>query len=715
MKNDGHISTFARLLATENITVVHSHDAETASFDMLNRVLTLPRWKVVDNHLYDMLVGHEVAHALWTDNEMDDEKNCLKACSDIDPENPENAMGFLNIVEDARIERMIKNKFPGLRRDFHKGYAYLHNDLDLFELSLDQSKMDDMILTDRLNIHFKLGILGLVHVQFDKDECDFVTRMETTDTFEDVVNLARDLYIHEKKRASSGGHSTLICEGRGSGSGDDDNEGNNGGGQEGGHSGSPLTASMMDNIEREKNAPWRERPEIKDIPIPRLENIIVSPEKIKEYWDNHPDLTSDHASTRIDYNKTVDFFTTECREWMTKEKPTVRNLVKQFEMRKAADEHQRTMITKSGRLDTIKMIDYKWSEDIFARNQTIKEGKNHGIVIFVDWSGSMSSCLESTVKQAITLAMFAQQANIPFEVMAFSDRTIVGSRWDQPRDENGEPIMCEAAKPTFYWDNMQEQHDEYYSMECDCLQLFRFMHNGMNRRDFQSACELFYRTAAAESYRSDSRYLRPPAPLSLSGTPLDECIVAAHKIVDEFRRANSLQIVNCAILSDGSGSSNGLQGCAIRNPYTSKVYGDRPEDRVLNDYNGDTARKSSTELLLKSLKETTGCNLIGMYLHGGKNPCTCWGWYNEHAENNTTVRDRKSYRDENYCIANGRNAAEYDEAYIIHDNTKIEQEVDFADTGEMTHTKLRNTFVKNLKTKGMSRTLIRRFVEIIAR
>ena len=104
-----------------------------------------------------------------------------------------------------------------------------------------------------------------------------------------------------------------------------------------------------------------------------------------------------------------------------------------------------------------------------------------------------------------------------------------------------------------------------------------------------------------------------------------------------------------------------------------------------------------------------------MYLHGGKNPCSCWGWYNEHAENNTTVRDRKSYRDENYCIANGRNAAEYDEAYILHDNTKIEQEVDLTDTGEMTHTKLRNTFVKNLKAKGMSRTLIRRFVEIIAR
>lgn len=81
------------------------------------------------------------------------------------------------------------------------------------------------------------------------------------------------------------------------------------------------------------------------------------------------------------------------------------------------------------------MINHKWSEDIFAKNQTIAEGKNHGIVIFVDWSGSMGNNIEQTVKQAIILAMFAKQAGIPFEVYAFSDRRLstAGMPWLQEK------------------------------------------------------------------------------------------------------------------------------------------------------------------------------------------------------------------------------------------------------------------------------------------
>ena len=35
---------FARLLATENLTVVHDSTAPTAMFDTMSRVLTLPVW-----------------------------------------------------------------------------------------------------------------------------------------------------------------------------------------------------------------------------------------------------------------------------------------------------------------------------------------------------------------------------------------------------------------------------------------------------------------------------------------------------------------------------------------------------------------------------------------------------------------------------------------------------------------------------------------------
>ena len=57
-------SQLAKLLATENITVQHNNVA-TASFDVANRVLTLPIFKIKNKHVYDMLVGHE-SHALWT-------------------------------------------------------------------------------------------------------------------------------------------------------------------------------------------------------------------------------------------------------------------------------------------------------------------------------------------------------------------------------------------------------------------------------------------------------------------------------------------------------------------------------------------------------------------------------------------------------------------------------------------------------------------------
>ena len=60
--NQGVKTNLAKLLATENLVVEHK-SVETASFDVKNRVLTLPVWNVSDV-VYDMLVGHEVGHAL---------------------------------------------------------------------------------------------------------------------------------------------------------------------------------------------------------------------------------------------------------------------------------------------------------------------------------------------------------------------------------------------------------------------------------------------------------------------------------------------------------------------------------------------------------------------------------------------------------------------------------------------------------------------------
>ena len=87
-------SQLAKLLATEDLVVEHRH-VETAQFNVHTRVLTFPQWEKASSNVYDMLVGHEVGHALYTPN-----RNWLKEFN-ISPQ-------FVNIVEDVRIEKMMK-------------------------------------------------------------------------------------------------------------------------------------------------------------------------------------------------------------------------------------------------------------------------------------------------------------------------------------------------------------------------------------------------------------------------------------------------------------------------------------------------------------------------------------------------------------------------------------------------------------------------------
>ncbi len=105
-------SILAKLLASENVIVEHGN-FQTASFDVKNRVLRLPIWKEMSGSLYDLLVLHEVGHALFTPEEGYHDAKGHGA----------GFKSFLNVVEDARIERKIKVKYPGGRRSFIDGYS----------------------------------------------------------------------------------------------------------------------------------------------------------------------------------------------------------------------------------------------------------------------------------------------------------------------------------------------------------------------------------------------------------------------------------------------------------------------------------------------------------------------------------------------------------------------------------------------------------------
>ena len=173
----------ARLLATENLVVEH-RSVPTAQFNVDTRVLTLPNWDKASSIVYDMLVGHEVGHALFTPND--------------DPRDFKAPQSYVNVVEDVRIEKLMKRKYPGLRKSFAGGYAEL-NALDFFEIQ--DEDLTQFSLIDRINLYYKVGAAAMI--PFEDDEKVFVTRAETTETFEDVLSLAEDIhtFIEGKKKA----------------------------------------------------------------------------------------------------------------------------------------------------------------------------------------------------------------------------------------------------------------------------------------------------------------------------------------------------------------------------------------------------------------------------------------------------------------------------------------------------------------------------------
>ena len=179
-------SILAKLLATENVTVEHGK-YNTASFDVKNRVLRLPIWKEMSGNLYDLLVLHEVGHALFTPEEgMHDAKDHGRGFK-----------SFLNVVEDARIERKIKVKYPGGRRSFIEGYSNLM-ERDFF--GLKDMDINGLGLIDKINLHYKVG--NHVDLTFSDEESVFLDRIDKANTWKEVVKICEDLYDYAKENES---------------------------------------------------------------------------------------------------------------------------------------------------------------------------------------------------------------------------------------------------------------------------------------------------------------------------------------------------------------------------------------------------------------------------------------------------------------------------------------------------------------------------------
>ena len=749
-------SLLARCMATEDIRVIHDKTADTAYFDTQNRVLCLPIWEDMSNAMYDMLVGHEVSHALNTPSE---------GWQDFVGKGKGSRMRhmFINVVEDARIERLIKDKFPGLKRDFATAYSEFA-DRDLFELE-NRTIDTDMPLIDRLNLYFKIGLFGLENIPFTDEEQQYVTRMAETVTFEEVMQLAQDLYEKhqdeledEDQDGSQSGEGSESGEGEESdqqgsqgqsgndqgesqdgsqsgsesedgdedGSQSDDGDGNedsgsvNRGGDDSGQSqdddtddgesadsedgdsqetgdtssgleyddyqegtgqaGSTQNAyeQGVNNLNNTESSQW----EYSTLPKMRLENCVVDYNQVRSIWDEYVSQIREDRVER--YTEKRSESNVECREFLNRVKTTVANMVQQFQMKQAADADKRTEIAKTGVLDTINMINYRWSEDIFMKNEVHTDGKNHGIVMYIDWSGSMTGIIKDTVEQLVILTEFCQKVNIPFDVYAFSSRRI------GEQNEDGDYIGGEQYVET----------DDPQVLKPHRFSLIQYLSSDMKTNEYKQAVQNLYYLAVSNNHYGYGQY---PGEFGMGCTPLNEAIVSAIQMVPAFQAKHNVQIVNTVFLSDGDGHSMG----ASQHYRSGKSIVHDPKTR--RDYAvGDEDYSAETNTYLRILQERTGSNLIGIRLYAGKGVKNLQ--YRYFPNDDMTV-PAQSWKKNNFVAVDDQG---YDKLFIVRGNLHAETDLLDGLSDDASYAKVKNAFMKGANNTKSSRVIASQMIDIIA-
>ena len=132
----------------------------------------------------------------------------------------------------------------------------------------------------------------------------------------------------------------------------------------------------------------------------------------------HNEHSEEHKYPSMNLFETVDL---DFKKFKVSAQKEVNYLVKEFECKKSADSYARASTSRTGVLDTARLHTYKYNEDLFKKVTTLADGKNHGLVFVLDWSGSMDRILLDTTKQLFNLIWFCKKVAIPFDVYAFTN------------------------------------------------------------------------------------------------------------------------------------------------------------------------------------------------------------------------------------------------------------------------------------------------------
>jgi Mg-chelatase subunit ChlD len=688
------IDLLSKLMANENITVLRQK-VQTASFDLKSRTLRLPTLVGMTPAEETVMEFHEVGHALFTGEEY---------ITLVKKQEKKNFSSYMNVLEDVRIERLMKQQYPGCRKDFFAGYKVL-NERDFFGTA--NRDLNEYGIIDRINLHFKVGFS--CGVKFTKEERVFLTAAENAETVEDVYDLALRIYDYaadeKNKKQEEQGNDIEFGEGDSDEFGDEE-----------------YDFDFDDDMVEEEDAEDADLPPMDDgvneekdeeeaddedtAPAPQTQDrfnekvqantnvngwdfIYIQP---KNYYEpkfiGYKDIVAEFRAADFGGIEMSSYRKEQYTKFRAANQKSVSHLVKEFEMRKAAQRYSRTQVAQTGSLSMSKLHQYKTSEDLFRKLDVITDDKNHSFLMLLDWSGSMQNYLQDSLGQVITLASFCRRVNIPFQVCAFSD------------SRNADITYTEEKFFAKYNDAVNEP-GQFGVINGDMINILNFLDSKMSNSEFDFVCEMLYTFRFMSISDSTLQYK-----YRLGGTPLIESIAWLYDYIDEFKKNTKAEKMTVITVTDGEGQ--GVSYKTTDATYTMKRMLRCPKTGRVYTCNHRTETQANMMDMIKYANPDV--RFIGFFIAGSIKNVRSFNYQNNNKVFDVSGVMRQLNKDYFYEYP----SAGYHKMYIIPSQTGNMEFNTHGIDKDMSAARIAKSFSSSMSSVIKSRVVLTKFISEIA-
>jgi hypothetical protein len=430
-----------------------------------------------------------------------------------------------------------------------------------------------------------------------------------------------------------------------------------------------------------------------------MKNDLVLNELESFVKDQLSDLELPYGKINLSYDQLA----TKCvREFNSRNKKFIMHIFKEFDMRKKAKDYARTSVSRIGELDMDLLYKYKYSNDIFKKMTIVQKGKSHGLILFVDMSGSMQNIFRNTMEQTLVLVSFCKLANIPFDVYGFSN---------------------DARQNSFMKDNQNDQFSSNPNFEMSItpytFHLKHLIGSSLKfseyRRAFNALSIIVNEFNSYDSENEDNGQFQSDwtgAGFGLHGTPYIETLLASRELIKKFKSNNLLDIVNVVYLTDGIGNTRLIYPKSFNPSMMNNSIIYFVDKKTQYKVRLDQYKESEQIAVTKLVKEITKCKHLGFYLVDRNGMMDILSNIRDELDNTKEFEKmRKSARENNFFSAP---VIGYDKYFYVASSNKNIQDQELSISSDMEEQMISNIFARSQFSKKNNRILVTKFAEELA-